>query len=251
MKDHLYFLDSNAYVYTAARSGFPATVRPNAVLLFSVDGAPITLRTAQRDFVGAAIAVAPRTERMLRTTGAGLVSVNLPPSSAFFPAFSGLAGTGVQVLDRKAFRSFDGLLSDACAGTAQPTLARQAFQEVVSVAVEQLPRAQRLDPRVAEVLHYLDAHADASLADVAKAFRLSPHRISHLISDSLGLSFRAYQSWRKQVRVCKLLYSGQSLTRIAHEAGLTDSAHLSRFYQHWYGQSPSYSRDRATVRFFS
>ena len=75
--------------------------------------------------------------------------------------------------------------------------------------------------------------------------------MSHLISDSLGLSFRAYQAWRKQVRVCKLLYSGRSLTDIAHEAGLSDSAHLSHFYRHWYGQSPSYSRDRESVKFFS
>ncbi|WP_395350914.1 helix-turn-helix domain-containing protein [Variovorax sp. UC122_21] len=51
--------------------------------------------------------------------------------------------------------------------------------------------------------------------------------------------------------MCKLLYSGRSLTDIAHEAGLSDSAHLSHFYRHWYGQSPSYSRDRESVKFFS
>ena len=102
-----------------------------------------------------------------------------------------------------------------------------------------------------QVLRYLDEEPEATLVELARAFELSPYRMSHLISDSLGLSFRAYQGWRKQVRVCKLLYSGRSLTDIAHEAGLSDSAHLSHFYRHWYGQSPSYSRDRESVKFFS
>ncbi len=251
MTDHLYFFSANSYVYASRKDDFPATSRPHAVLLFSVDGTPLTLRTPRRQFVGGAIAVAPQTVRTLSMSNAGLVSINLPPSSPFFSAFSSIVPPGAHVLERKAFKPFDGFLSGMHEGARKPAQAEEIFHDLVTMAVEQLPRAQRIDTRVLQVLRYLDEEPEASLVELARAFELSPHRMSHLISDSLGLSFRAYQAWRKQVRVCKLLYSGRSLTDIAHEAGLSDSAHLSHFYRHWYGQSPSYSRDRESVKFFS
>lgn len=251
MTDQLYFFSANSYAYASRKDDFPATSRPHAVLLFSVDGTPLTLRTASRQFVGGAIAVAPQTVRTLSMSNAGLLSINLPPSSPFFSAFSGIVARGAHVLERKAFKPFDGFIAGMHEGEKKPEQAEAIFRDLVSTAVEQLPRTQRIDTRVQQVLVYLDERPDASLSELAQEFALSPFRMSHLISNSLGLSFRAYQAWRKQVRVCKLLYSGRSLTDIAHEAGLSDSAHLSHFYRHWYGQSPSYSRDRESVKFFS
>lgn len=251
MTDHLYFFNANSYAYATRKDDFPATARPHAVLLFSADGRPLTLRTARHRFVGSAIAVAPQTARTLSLVNAGLLSINLPPSSPVFSAFSGIVRAGAHVLERKAFRVFDGFLHGMQQGDTKPERAEQIFRDLVCTAVDQLPQAQRIDARVLEVLRYLEGRPDVSLAELARAFALSPYRLSHLISGSLGLSFRAYQAWRKQVRVCKLLYSGRSLTDIALEAGLSDSAHLSHFYQHWYGQSPSYSRDRGSVTFYS
>lgn len=251
MTDHLYFFSANSYAYATRKGDFPATARPHAVLLFSADGSPFQLHTARRPFVGSAMAVAPQTARSLSMANAGLLSINLPPSSPVFPAFSGIVRSGVHVLERRAFGSFDGFITGMYQGDGKPEQAEQLFRDLVSTAVDQLPRAPRIDARVLHMLRYLDERPDASLAELAREFVLSPYRMSHLISDSLGLSFRAYQAWRKQVRVCKLLYSGRSLTDIALEAGLSDSAHLSHFYRHWYGQSPSYSRDSGSVKFFS
>lgn len=48
------------------------------------------------------------------------------------------------------------------------------------------------------------------------------------MTEVFGMSLRDYKSWQKLQRVFHLLHSKHSITEVAHAAGFTDSAHLSR-----------------------
>jgi len=252
-KDHLYFLDFKTYAYTTGRMDFPWTARPHAVLLFSVDGDPMRLDTGRGPaVVGSALAVAPQTLRRLRTLGPGLLSINLPPTSPFYADFRGIPAPGAVALDATTFRPFTAFFQRLYAGSGRPWDTELVLRDLIHLARAQLPRTTAVDERVPRMLALVEAQPELSLQDLAGAFELSYYRASHLFSHSLGLPFKQFKAWQKQVRVCKLLYGARaSLTTVAYDAGLTDSAHLSRYYQQWFGQSPSYSRDRETVRLFA
>jgi AraC-like DNA-binding protein len=94
----------------------------------------------------------------------------------------------------------------------------------------------------------LESGRDLTLTDLAKELGTSYFWASRLMSEVFGMSFRDYKSWQKLQRVFHLLHSNLSITEVAHAAGFTDSAHLSRTYQRWFGQPPSYSRNRNNVR---
>ncbi len=250
-RDHIYFFQLGSYVYTTARLSFPLTARPHAVLLFSIDGAPMQLEAGGQCFVGSAFAVAPQTLRRLRMASPGLISMNLSPPCLSYTCFRGIATPGVHVLNRAAFSAFEDDFAALYHGLGKSEGTEEMFRELLSTVQAQLPAAPPVDDRVPRMLEFIDSRASVSLADVAEAFDLSYHRASHLFSASVGLSFKAYQAWRKQLRVCSLLYSGSSLTTVANDADLTDSAYLSRYYQQWFGQSPSYSRNPELVQIFS
>ena len=80
---------------------------------------------------------------------------------------------------------------------------------------------------------------DYAFEALLRASGLSPSRLSHAFSEAAGLSLRAFMLWRKTREALRLIGRGQSLTEVAHEAGFTDSAHLTRTFQATLGLLPS------------
>jgi AraC family transcriptional regulator len=98
-----------------------------------------------------------------------------------------------------------------------------------------------LDERVAKAIDYiqsLDARV-ASLDEVAGKVFLSPSRFAHLFTDEIGIPFRRYLLWRRLTRAMVLVSRGASLSRAAHSAGFTDSAHFTRTFYQMFGIPPS------------
>ena len=104
------------------------------------------------------------------------------------------------------------------------------------------------DPRQQRIRQLLESGRDLTLTDLARELGTSYFWASRLMTEVFGMSLRDYKSWQKLQRVFHLLHSKHSITEVAHAAGFTDSAHLSRTYQRWFGQPPSYSRNRNNVR---
>ncbi len=75
--------------------------------------------------------------------------------------------------------------------------------------------------------------------NAAQFCHLSESRFLHLFKQELGLPFRKYLQWTKLKRALKYLKMGHSLTQVAHMAGFSDSAHLSRFFKDSFGLTPS------------
>jgi AraC family transcriptional regulator len=98
-------------------------------------------------------------------------------------------------------------------------------------------RDERPEVRVRKMSAWAAARLQTpvSLEDVAKHVGLSPGRARHLFVDQTGLPFRTYLLWLRLMRAVQLFSAGSSLTSAAHEAGFSDSSHLSRTFRRMFG----------------
>ena len=93
------------------------------------------------------------------------------------------------------------------------------------------------DLRVRKMIAYAASAIDQplGLAEVARVAGLSSSRARHLFVEQTGLPFRTYLLWLRVTKAVELFASGRSLTDAAHEAGFSDSAHLSRTFRRMFG----------------
>lgn len=99
----------------------------------------------------------------------------------------------------------------------------------------------RMDPRVRELLQVLrdDAEIDTSLEALAARVGLSPSRLMHVFTESVGTPLRPYLLWLKLQRAATSIVNGVALTEAAVHAGFADAAHMSRTFRRMFGMSPS------------
>ncbi len=102
-------------------------------------------------------------------------------------------------------------------------------------------RADVPDLRIRKVIAWADKHLEGplSLADAALTANLSAGRLRHLFVEQTGLPFKTYVLWLRLKRAVQAFANGQSLTQAAHDAGFSDSAHLSRTFRRMFGIAPA------------
>ena len=102
-------------------------------------------------------------------------------------------------------------------------------------------RAVLPDYRVRKVIAWVGERLDRtlSLADAVPVAELSPIRLRHLNVEQTGLTFKTYLLWLRLSRAVAIVAAGSSLTAAAHEAGFSDSAHLSRTFRRMFGVAPT------------
>jgi len=103
--------------------------------------------------------------------------------------------------------------------------------------------APALHPGVGRVLHYIREHLrepDAlSLSALAVVAGLSPSRLMHAFTDSMGIALRPYLLWLRLQLACSELMGGASATDAALQAGFADAAHFSRTCRRMLGTTPT------------
>jgi transcriptional regulator GlxA family with amidase domain len=103
-----------------------------------------------------------------------------------------------------------------------------------------------IHPRVRKLLSLLRDgrfEGDASLEVLAEAVGLSPSRLMHVFTESIGIPLRPYLSWLRLQRAAAAIVSGKaSLTEAAPAAGFADAAHMSRSFKRALGVAPSVLR---------
>ena len=109
------------------------------------------------------------------------------------------------------------------------------------------PNGRRpMHPRVRKLLSLLRDgrfEGDLSLDALAEAVGLSPSRLMHVFTESIGIPLRPYLSWLRLQRAAAAIVSGTaSLTEAAHAAGFADAAHMSRSFKRALGVAPSVLR---------
>lgn len=97
------------------------------------------------------------------------------------------------------------------------------------------------DLRIRKVIAWAGDQLDGpvSLADAAPVINLSADRLRHLFVEQTGLPFKTYILWLRLTRAVERFAAGASLTQAAHEAGFSDSAHLSRTFRRMFGITPA------------
>ncbi|HJZ75362.1 MAG TPA: helix-turn-helix transcriptional regulator [Vicinamibacterales bacterium] len=103
-------------------------------------------------------------------------------------------------------------------------------------------RPRRIEPRVRRVLRYLRREGlernRVSLSRLAEIAQLSPSRLMHVFTQSLGIPLRPYLLWLRVQVSAGALVSGHSVTEAAHLAGFADAAHLTRTFRRTLGTTP-------------
>jgi AraC-like DNA-binding protein len=99
-----------------------------------------------------------------------------------------------------------------------------------------VPR-KKINPKILQVVDYLDKlpRKRVSIEDIADNVYLSESRIIHLFKEQMGIPIRRYLLWLRVIEAIKEIFQGVSFTTAAHEAGFSDSAHLSRTFKQMFG----------------
>jgi len=100
---------------------------------------------------------------------------------------------------------------------------------------KELSNACRSRPMHACVQRVLDHLRDdeldrrqTSLIALATIAGLSPSRLMHAFTESIGIPLRPYLRWLRMQRAICALYAGHTVTEAAHLAGFADGAHFTR-----------------------
>ena len=99
-----------------------------------------------------------------------------------------------------------------------------------------------LHPGVRRVLRHVRNHLQErdvlSLHALAVVAGLSPSRLMHAFTASMGIAIRPYVLWLRLQLACGELMRGASATEAALRAGFSDAAHLSRTCRRMLGTTP-------------
>lgn len=101
--------------------------------------------------------------------------------------------------------------------------------------------ANDADPRIRKVIAWAAEQIDQpiGLSDALSVGGLSASRLRHLFVEQTGLPFKTYLLWLRLTRAVEVVAGGASLTKAAHEAGFSDSAHFSRTFRRMFGVPPA------------
>ncbi|MFP5327988.1 MAG: helix-turn-helix domain-containing protein, partial [Acidimicrobiia bacterium] len=76
-----------------------------------------------------------------------------------------------------------------------------------------------------------------SIEELAAHVGVSPSRLSHLFTASVGTPMRSYRRWQRLLLAAEAIAGGARLTEAAHAAGFADGPHLARTFRDHFGLS--------------
>jgi len=211
-------------------------------LVLALDGELKTRASRTGPWVSSAgVLTAPDVAHAIDALGVDVLIVFLDPESA--------AGAALSELQRGSLRAIDAGERAALLGAADPrAIMRADGAEWTRTVLQTLgglqvaPRA--VHPRVRRLLRLMRSseQRDASLAALAQAVGLSPGRLMHVFTESIGIPLRPYIAWLKLQRAAAAVVSGMPLAAAAQAAGFTDAPHMSRTFRRMLGTTPSQLR---------
>jgi AraC-like DNA-binding protein len=200
-----------------------------------------TLENRERQVSGDAAAVAPDAEHAF--AGEGLVAqLFVDPEGEPGRELQRTLFSGEPVVPLPAAR-VAGLPARLRACFESPHRSDQSLIDLGRTLLAKLApgseRDERPEARVRRMSAWAAGRLDTpvSLADAAAHVGLSMGRARHLFVEETGLPFRTYLLWRRLMRAAERFSAGSSLTDAAHDAGFSDSSHLSRTFRRMFGIS--------------
>lgn len=197
---------------------------------------------------GAGVLTAPDVPHAIDALGVDVLLVFFDPESvvgaSLLPALDG------------ALRPLTATERDALVNDADPSAIVRAggvtyTRRIAAALGVAAPPSSTVHPKVRRVLRLLHASESGSapsLETLAEAVGLSPGRLMHVFTESIGIPLRPYLAWLKLQRAAAAIVTGQSLSSAAAAAGFSDAGHMTRTFRRMFGVSPSELRPGAIGR---
>jgi AraC-like DNA-binding protein len=185
------------------------------------------------------VVTAPDVEHAIDADGRDVLLVFIDPESD--------AGAALGAALDGPFRALDAAARAALFTRDAMALMRGGGDAWVRAAVMRLdiaapPSRPPLHPRVRRVLRHLRAlppGGDTSLAALAEVAQLSPGRLMHSFTASIGIPLRPYLAWLRLQRAAGEITRGTPLSQAAAASGFSDAAHMTRTFRRMLGMAPS------------
>lgn len=234
------YVYADGFMFSCDGMVVPRTERYTATVLFATSDEPIEIEVdGQRERAEIAV-LKPFVPKSLHAPHQAFVSIGLNPTHPGYRAFTRMAAPGFAAVPRSLFPQLAPRLQALRNGVLDMSQARHVFEQCVDAITRLLPPLRPLDPRIERVTALLAHDHRQALDTLADQACLSYYRMSHLFSHEMGLSLRQYVLSLKIHAAARCIGAGLSLTATAHEAGFTDSAHLSRVWTKAFGGPPSH-----------
>ncbi len=191
----------------------------------------------------AGVLTAPDAPHAIDSRGAEVLLVFLDPESDAGATFRPVLEHPVRLLSD---RERSALVRDVVPRTILSSGAEAWIHDAAGALGAPLPPSQRaMHPRVRRLLRLLRSSGvdDAtSLEVLARSVGLSPSRLMHVFTASVGIPLRPYLSWLRVQRAAIAIVNGNPIGDAAHSSGFADAAHMSRTFKRMLGVAPSLLR---------
>jgi AraC family transcriptional regulator len=206
-------------------------------------GGKFRLDTADAHAAGDAVAVAPDAGHTFEAEGLIAILFIAPEARAGRAIAAQIfAGTALAAVPAALLGDFRARIAAAfrAPGRTEDAVFVDLGQALISHMAGSA-RADVPDLRIRKVIAWAAERLDGplSLSDAAPGVNLSAARLRHLFVEQTGLPFKTYLLWLRLTRALEHFAAGSSLTQAAHEAGFSDSAHLSRTFRRMFGIAPA------------
>lgn len=150
-----------------------------------------------------------------------------------------LGKSNIKILDGTLLKSLRGCIDAPGNYLGSCAQAHDVYRKLISHLGGYSAHAeQAVDPRIQAVLDLLRERylsPTPAIAELARHACLSESHLMHLFIEQIGIPLRRYVLWQRVMTAVQFAVQGETLTEAAHNAGFSDSAHLSRTFRRMYG----------------
>jgi AraC-like DNA-binding protein len=234
--------------------GWPAAHHAHHAMHFvlALDGR-LRVRTSQRGrwATAAGVLTSPDTPHAIDARGLEMLVIFFDPESDVGAALWPAIQTPLRLISEwERAQLVRGVEDFRYLGSADA--ARWARHAAKTLGLSPLVTRRVLHPAVRRLLARLRTSGvddDTSLEGLGEAVGLSPGRLMHVFTESVGIALRPYLSWLRVQRAACAILAGTSLTEAAHLAGFADAAHMGRTFRRRLGLVPSTLRSMRVSQF--
>jgi AraC-like DNA-binding protein len=201
----------------------------------------LRVRAGRTAWVRAAgVVTAPDATHAIDARGSEVLIVFVDPESEAGQSMGAAIAGSVRALDA---RERDALVEGVTpTGIMGPGGTAWTARVVAVLRGERVLSRRAVHPRVRRLLRLLQAMprgGDTSLEALAREVGLSPGRLMHVFTESIGVPLRPYLAWLRLQRAAAAVVARRPLGEAARAAGFADAAHMSRTFRRMFGVAPS------------
>jgi AraC-like DNA-binding protein len=186
------------------------------------------------------VVTAPDARHAIDAEGVGVLVVFVDPESAVGRSLRATLAGPVRAITPAERDAIDAETDPIAIMGAHGVAWTERAARVLGAPTVSSPRG--VHPRVTKLLRHLrtlSPRDDDSLEALARVVDLSPSRLMHAFTTSIGTPLRPYLLWLRLQRAAAVIVTGAALSEAAHAAGFADAAHMTRTFRRMLGVTPS------------